>query len=752
MKTLLPILASLFLSACATAATTPINNPVLTGTLVLNQSSTSGTAIIPPANLGSGSPTSSTVLFGNGGWGAIPSNVGSLTGTANEVLVNGGTGPATGNVTLATPQDIGTSSSPHFSNITTSGEAIFGNLQIYSVFGYDVNLNTAQSGVGNPAGFHFIVNTGSAYLTALSLLSNGNTSVGYNLAVAGNETVTGTLGVTAATTLSGTLGVTGAATLSSTLGVTGTTTLGTANVTTLNPTSVVGGTFTSGTWNGNAIGAAYLPTATNSAFGIVKPDGTTITISGGVISAVGGGGGGGNVSTSGTITSGYTAQWNGSTSIAAVANTGTGTYVLSGSPTIASPTMTGTATTAVLDAPAIYQTNSGVLLGGSASFHGNVVADYFTAAYDSLLVSPAADIGGMIRSTNNNYVSSGVGTELYYDTLNDAGHIRAKAEAAVPVLFKPLYIDGAGVYINSDTTNSNLNTYLGSATSSGSTVTAYNTLDVTSSAGNAVVSIGNPSGAGTGALDVLYINGACSGTYSPKIVFGNAIGPVGQLGLDNYFGGTSQDVSLSSASGAVNLYANNAKIVAVTTSGASVAGNVSATAAVSGATGGFSGAVTVGSLVSGGAVSGTSATFTLPVDISAGTAGQIKFPTTQNTSADPRTLDDYVKGDFTPSFSGSGWTNTGSVTLAGHYMKVGHLVHVVILISSASSGSCQNSGGYIGNLPVSAAYQESGSWIAVGASNGGLYLTGTSVFPTNWSPVSVTSAGNPIVLSADYIQ
>lgn len=45
-----------------------------------------------------------------------------------------------------------------------------------------------------------------------------------------------------------------------------------------------------------ALQAADLPVATDSAFGAVKPDGDTITISDGVISAVGGGGGGGSVS------------------------------------------------------------------------------------------------------------------------------------------------------------------------------------------------------------------------------------------------------------------------------------------------------------------------------------------------------------------------------------------------------------------------------------------------------------------------
>ncbi len=46
------------------------------------------------------------------------------------------------------------------------------------------------------------------------------------------------------------------------------------------------GTVTVGVWNGTAIAAAYLPTGSSSAFGIVKVDGTTITATAGVISAV----------------------------------------------------------------------------------------------------------------------------------------------------------------------------------------------------------------------------------------------------------------------------------------------------------------------------------------------------------------------------------------------------------------------------------------------------------------------------------
>jgi hypothetical protein len=52
-------------------------------------------------------------------------------------------------------------------------------------------------------------------------------------------------------------------------------------------------------------------------------------------------GGTGNVTTAGSAVSGQTAQFNGSTSITGVNNTGTGNYVLATSPTITTPTLSG---------------------------------------------------------------------------------------------------------------------------------------------------------------------------------------------------------------------------------------------------------------------------------------------------------------------------------------------------------------------------------------------------------------------------
>lgn len=68
------------------------------------------------------------------------------------------------------------------------------------------------------------------------------------------------------------------------------------------------------------LAAARLPLATTGAFGAVKPDGTTITISGGVITAVTGGGG--TVTTTASPSAGQMAKFSGATSITnAVAGT-----------------------------------------------------------------------------------------------------------------------------------------------------------------------------------------------------------------------------------------------------------------------------------------------------------------------------------------------------------------------------------------------------------------------------------------------
>lgn len=75
--------------------------------------------------------------------------------------------------------------------------------------------------------------------------------------------------------------------------------------------------------------------------------------------------------------------------------------------------------------------------------------------------------------------------------------------------------------------------------------------------------------------------------------------------------------------------------------------------------------------------------------------GQVSFPSTQNASADPNTLDDYEEGTFTPTMSGTTTAGTGTYSVqTGLYTKIGNLVHVAARCTwSAHTGT--------GNLQMS---------------------------------------------------
>ncbi len=80
------------------------------------------------------------------------------------------------------------------------------------------------------------------------------------------------------------------------------------------------------------------------------------------------------------------------------------------------------------------------------------------------------------------------------------------------------------------------------------------------------------------------------------------------------------------------------------------------------------------------------------VDISGASAGQIKFPATQNASADANTLDDYEEGTFTPAVAfGGASTGVTYSTQSGVYTKVGRVVHFCVSIALTSNGSSTGS-------------------------------------------------------------
>ena len=131
------------------------------------------------------------------------------------------------------------------------------------------------------------------------------------------------------------------------------------------------------------------------------------------------------------------------------------------------------------------------------------------------------------------------------------------------------------------------------------------------------------------------------------------------------------------------------------------------------------------------------------LDLSAATAGQIKFPATQNSSANANTLDDYEEGTWTPSDAsgaGLGVSNGGC-----SYVKIGTWVCVTFDITLAVNVS--GTASLIGGLP----YASSGSgspnaWSgSIWCANGGVTETwqGASMATPGGSTTTANLRGSP---------
>lgn len=96
-------------------------------------------------------------------------------------------------------------------------------------------------------------------------------------------------------------------------------------------------------------------------------------------------------------------------------------------------------------------------------------------------------------------------------------------------------------------------------------------------------------------------------------------------------------------------------------------------------------AVTASALTVAGLITGNGA-LTVAGLITA-TAGQIKFPATQNPSADANTLDDYEEGTWTPSADFGGATTGWTISGVGKYTKIGRLVTAAYFIQFPIKGS-----------------------------------------------------------------
>jgi len=105
-------------------------------------------------------------------------------------------------------------------------------------------------------------------------------------------------------------------------------------------------------------------------------------------------------------------------------------------------------------------------------------------------------------------------------------------------------------------------------------------------------------------------------------------------------------------------------------------------------------------------------------DISAATSGQIKFPATQNASANANTLDDYEEGTWTPAEA-----NVTLSTAVGHYQKIGNKVTAWGYLVWPATADANNV--VINGLPFTIANTEDNRSCFITQCNAALLLSGT---------------------------
>ena len=127
---------------------------------------------------------------------------------------------------------------------------------------------------------------------------------------------------------------------------------------------------------------------------------------------------------------------------------------------------------------------------------------------------------------------------------------------------------------------------------------------------------------------------------------------------------------------------------------------------------------------------------TAPLDISGASAGQIKFPATQNSSTNVNILDDYEEGTWTPVIGGSGGTSGQTYSSqVGLYRKIGSVVFAYFDVTLSAKGTI-TSVVQIQGLP----FAGSGSGTTFTGFGGGLrWVSLATTWVNIWAAVNISA-------------
>jgi len=129
--------------------------------------------------------------------------------------------------------------------------------------------------------------------------------------------------------------------------------------------------------------------------------------------------------------------------------------------------------------------------------------------------------------------------------------------------------------------------------------------------------------------------------------------------------------------------------------------------------------------------------------------GQIKFPSSQVSSSDANTLDDYEEGTYTPVIATNGTQPTGVAYQyqRGEYIKVGRMVTVMFMVGATWTNS--PTGNFYFSLPFTAVQNTASYGVLNIAYNAGItYPSGkTSIsgeLPNGNASVSIVANGSGV--------